>query len=184
MANMMREHVPQETRINYVITAGGYAPNVVPDFAEVFYYVRHPLPSKVNEIFDRVVKAAEGAARGRGMSMKHEVIHGSYAMLPNIVPQKLVYANLKNVGGVKYSEAEAKFATQLHQALLKDSPDLSTVNTIMPFRSTHKYSSTDVGDVSWNVPTASLNTATWVPGTSAHSWQAIAADGISIGTRG
>ncbi len=66
MVNMMREHVPQETRIHYVITNGGKAPNVVPDFAEVYYYVRHPKREDVVSIFDRVVKAADGAALGTG----------------------------------------------------------------------------------------------------------------------
>lgn len=66
MVNMMREHVPQETRIHYVITAGGSAPNVIPDFAEVFYYVRNPDPELVKSIFERVARAAEGAAMGTG----------------------------------------------------------------------------------------------------------------------
>ena len=64
MINMMREHIPQETRIHYVITNGGKAPNVVPDFAEVYYYVRHPDRQVVQQIFDRMVKAAQGAALG------------------------------------------------------------------------------------------------------------------------
>ncbi len=67
MVNMMREHIPQETRIHYVITNGGKAPNVVPDFAEVYYYVRNPERANTESIFDRVVKAAEGAAMGTGL---------------------------------------------------------------------------------------------------------------------
>nr|GFD52064.1 p-aminobenzoyl-glutamate hydrolase subunit B-like [Tanacetum cinerariifolium] len=69
MVNMMREHVPQETRIHYVITSGGKAPNVVPDYAEVYYYVRHPNRAIVQDVFDRVTKAAEGAALGTGTTM-------------------------------------------------------------------------------------------------------------------
>jgi len=76
MVNMLREHVPDVTRLHYVITSGGSAPNVVPDFAEVFYYVRHPDPADVAKIFDRVVKAAEGAAMGTGTTVDYEVIHG------------------------------------------------------------------------------------------------------------
>ncbi len=104
MTNLMREHVPQETRIHYVITAGGEAPNVVPDFAEVYYYVRHPEPEMVREIFDRVVAAAEGAAQGTGTTMEFEVIGGSYSRLSVESLQKLMYENLKTVGGVVYDD--------------------------------------------------------------------------------
>ena len=69
MVNMMREHVPQESRIHYVITKGGLAPNVIPDDAEVYYYVRHPKRQVVEKLFDRVVKAAEGAAIGTETDM-------------------------------------------------------------------------------------------------------------------
>ena len=82
MVNLMREHVPQETRLHYVITSGGSAPNVIPDFAEVYYYVRHPDPEQVREIFDRVAEASRGAALGTGTTVEHEVIGGSYSRLP------------------------------------------------------------------------------------------------------
>ena len=83
MVNMMREHVPQETRIHYVITNGGKAPNVVPDFAEVYYYVRHPNRAEVEAVFARVVKAAEGAALGTGTTMDYEIIGGTHDLLIN-----------------------------------------------------------------------------------------------------
>lgn len=185
MVNMMREHVPQETRIHYVITAGGHAPNVTPDFAEVFYYVRHPEPEQVRSIFERVAAAAEGAAMGTGTRVDYEVIHGLYNMLPNEVLQRAVHANLEAVGGVWYDDAERAFAEHV-QATLEDAPPLEEAATIQPFFVTDKASpgSTDVADVSWMVPTAGLDAATWVPGTSAHSWQAVAAGGTSIGSKG
>jgi aminobenzoyl-glutamate utilization protein B len=74
MVNMLREHVPQETRIHYVITGGGFAPNVIPDFAEVFYYVRHPNAAVLEGIWERVLNTAEGAAVGTGTRVEHEVI--------------------------------------------------------------------------------------------------------------
>jgi len=83
MVNLMREHVPAESRIHYVITSGGEAPNVVPEFAEVFYYTRHPEMKWVKQIFDRVAKAAEAAAAGTETKMEYEVIHGLYNVLPN-----------------------------------------------------------------------------------------------------
>jgi aminobenzoyl-glutamate utilization protein B len=185
MVNLMREHVPQETRIHYVITAGGSAPNVIPDFAEVFYYVRHPDPKQVQEIFERVTKAAEGAALGTGTRVEHEVIHGIYAMLPNVTIAQLMHTNLERVGGVGYDAAETRFAEQLRRTLPEDAPPLDDAARVEPFRdSTPAGGSTDVADVSWVVPTAGLNAATWVPGTAAHSWQAVAAGGMSIGEKG
>src|SRR5207244_9977927 len=78
MVNYMREHIPQESRIHYVITNGGLAPNVVPDFAESYYQIRHPDPRVVAVIFERVKKAAEGAALGTGTTVDHELINGTY----------------------------------------------------------------------------------------------------------
>ena len=83
MVNMMREHIPQESRIHYVITKGGLAPNVVPDVAEVYYYVRHPKMTVVEELFKRVVNTASGAAIGTDTTMTYEVMHGNFSLLPN-----------------------------------------------------------------------------------------------------
>lgn len=184
MVNLMREHVPQETRIHYVITNGGSAPNVIPDFAEVFYYVRHPDPLQVAAIFDRVVKAADGAAMGTGTRVEHEIIHGIYAVLPNEPLARVMDANLRRVGGVKYDATERAFATTLRTSLGDDAPPIDQASEIGPLRFYRSGGSTDVADVSWVVPTAGLRTATWVPGTPAHSWQAIAAGGTSIGLKG
>ncbi|SVB56832.1 uncharacterized protein METZ01_LOCUS209686, partial [marine metagenome] len=111
MANMLREHVPQETRIHYVITSGGSAPNVVPDFAEVYYYVRHPSPEVVANVFDRMIAAATGAALGTGTTVQHEIVGGSFNRLPNIALSKVMDANLRNVGGIHYTPFEQAFAT-------------------------------------------------------------------------
>jgi aminobenzoyl-glutamate utilization protein B len=186
MVNLMREHVPQETRIHYVITSGGAAPNVVPDFAEVYYYVRHPDPEQVNEIFDRVAKAAEGAAMGTGTNMDFEVIHGIYNVLPNVSLQEAIYLNLQRVGGVDYTSKEREFAEELRQALPENSPPVDEASRIQPLTISERGGggSTDVADVSWAVATGGMTAATWVPGTSAHSWQAIAAGGTTIGNKG
>jgi len=183
MANLMREHVPQETRIHYVITSGGSAPNVVPDFAEVYYYVRHPDPETVRSIFDRLVKAAEGAASGTGTEMTYEVMGGSYSRLPVVALQQLVYDNLQVVGGVHYGAEEQRFAEAIKKELPKE-PAIATAADVQPFEWERTYASSDAGDVSWMVPTSTLSAATWVPGTAAHSWQAIAAGGTSIGEKG
>jgi aminobenzoyl-glutamate utilization protein B len=184
MVNLMREHVPQETRIHYVITRGGEAPNVVPDFAEVYYYVRNPSADVLEGIWERVVKAAEGAALGTGTRMDFEVIHGIHSLLPNDVLSRLVDRNLRVVGGVRYSAEELAFARQIHETLGVSDSELGDEANVEPYGLKHGMGSTDVGDVSWVVPAAGLEAATWVPGTSAHSWQAIAAGGTTIGAKG
>jgi aminobenzoyl-glutamate utilization protein B len=183
MANLMREHVPQETRLHYVITSGGSAPNVVPDFAEVYYYVRHPDPEQVREIFDRLVQAAEGAAQGTGTTMASEVMGGSYSRLPIVALQELVHENLALVGGVRYTAQERAFAEELKTSL-PATPPIESAAMVQPLEWEQGYASSDAGDVSWTVPTSTLGAATWVPGTAAHTWQAIAAGGTSIGVKG
>ncbi|MCC9138439.1 amidohydrolase [Pontibacter silvestris] len=186
MVNMMREHIPSDTRIHYVITKGGEAPNVVPAFAEVYYYVRHPEMQTVKDIFDRVEKTARGAALGTDTKMEYEVIHGIYNVLPNETLSKLMDNNLRLIGGVSYTEDEKAFAAKIQTTFTGNVPTVSEAAEIEPFKVELKGSggSTDVGDVSWAVPTAGMTSATWVPGTSAHSWQAVAAGGTSIGTKG
>lgn len=186
MVNMMREHVPQETRIHYVITAGGKAPNVVPDFAEVYYYVRHPKRKDVVEIFDRVVKAAEGAALGTGTSMKYDIIGGTHDLLINKTLAEAMQSNLEMVGGVKYTADDMAFAKTIQPSFMGAPIDVATAASVKPlsFISEGNSGSTDVGDVSYVKPTVGLRAASWVPGTPAHSWQAVAAGGTEIGTKG
>ncbi|NHF61301.1 amidohydrolase [Flavobacteriaceae bacterium TP-CH-4] len=185
MINMMREHIPQETRIHYVITDGGKAPNVVPDFAEVYYYARHQRRDVVKAIFDRIVKAAEGAALGTGTTMDYEIVNGVHELLPNLTLQKLVHANLSKVGGIEYTSEERAFADKIAVSLGQKSADLEAAKKVQPYKEEARaYGSTDVGDVSFVVPTVGFGTATWVPGTPAHSWQAVAAGGTSIGKKG
>ncbi|MBN3521958.1 amidohydrolase [Algoriphagus lutimaris] len=187
MVNLMREHVPMETRMHYVITRGGEAPNVVPAFAESYHYVRHPNAMKVKEIFAKMIDAAEGAALGTQTKMEYEIINGVYNLLPNETLASVMHKNLEAVGGVEYNAEETKFAEDIiktYPAGVIVSPE--DAKKIAPFEVNEKGSggSTDVGDVSWLVPTAGLGTATWVPGTSAHTWQAVAAGGTSIGKKG
>ena len=184
MVNLMREHIPQESRIHYVITKGGLAPNVIPDEAEVYYYIRHPKRQMVQELFNRVVKAAEGAALGTETDMSFEVIHGNYSLLPNNTLQKVMHNKLNSLGGISYNSTEEVYATALHSTLLKPIAKVGDQENILVYEKTHGYGSTDVGDLSWLVPTAGARIATWVPGTSAHSWQAVAAGGTSIGLKG
>ena len=184
MVNMMREHVPSDARIHYVITRGGDAPNIVPETAQVYYYVRHPQADQAVALFERVVRAAEAAALGTDTRMTYEVMHGNYPVLPNETLSRLVDDNLRSLGGFLYDEKERAFARKIRETLAGDLPAMDTTNRIEPYRVRQNMGSTDVGDVSWNVPTVGFTTATWVPGTPAHSWQAVAAGGTSIGHRG
>src|SRR5690606_14395600 len=186
MANLMREHVPDFTRIHYVVTNGGAAPNVVPDFAEVYYYVRHPDQTVVQNIFTRLVEAAKGAAAGTGTTVDYEIMAGVYSILNNHTLAKTIATNFTKLGGYKMDQNELDFAKQLQETIshtripLENTQKVDTV-----FRADHLWLvSSDVGDVSWNVPTAGFSTATWVPGTLSHSWQAVASGGMSIGKKG
>ena len=184
MVNLMREHMPQDSRIHYVITKGGLAPNVVPDEAEVYYYVRHPKRQMVEKLFNRVVKAAKGAAMGTETTVSFEVIHGNYSLMPNDTLQKIMHEKLSARGGITYSSKENKFANTIYKTLLSPTAQLGDQEKVLSYKPTHGHGSTDVGDVSWLVPTAGLRISTWVPGTAAHSWQAVAAGGTTIGLKG
>lgn len=186
MANMMREHIPQETRIHYVITNGGKAPNVVPDYAEVYYYVRHPKREVAVDVFDRITKAAEGAALGTGTTMKFEIVGGTHDLLINKTLASLMQANLEKVGGVVYTEEEKAFGKKLQASFFNKAPAIEEASTIQPLQKEIDAGggSSDVSDVSYVVPTVGLEAATWIPGTSAHSWQAVACGGTEIGTKG
>lgn len=184
MTNLMREHMDTSARIHYVITRGGEAPNVVPDFAEVYYYSRHPKRDAVIALFDRIVKAAEGAAMGTGTTMDYEMIGGTHDLLYVPSLQKRVHKNFVTIGGYDYTEEEMAFAKDISKSLGKPL-NMDYVQGIEPYDINAKAGgSTDVGDVSYTVPTAGLRAATWVPGTPAHSWQAVAAGGTSIGSKG
>ncbi len=185
MSNLMREHIPSDARMHYIITSGGSAPNVVPDFAESYYYVRHLDPKVVESIFDRLVKTAEGAALGTGTTMDYEIIGGVYNLLANETLERVMNAMLNEVGGVTYTPEEQAFAEKIYATLDSPSVGLGSQTTVQPFDFERPgLGSTDVADVSWTVPTVGLRTATWVPGTPAHSWQATAAGGMSIGYKG
>ena len=186
MVNLMREHIPQETRIHYVITNGGKAPNVVPDFAEVYYYVRHPKKEEVVRIFDWVVRAAEGAALGTQTTMDFEVIGGTHDLLLNRSLAEVMQLNLLSVGGVTYTADEQAFAKKIQSSFTYKVAAIGEAATIKPLKEVNDAGggSTDVGDVSYAVPTVGMTSATWVTGTPAHSWQATACGGTDIGTKG
>ncbi len=187
MANMMREHIGEKSRIHYTITSTNPAPNVIPDYAESYYFVRDPDALETQNIWQRIIKAAEGAALGTGTSVEYEVLTGHYGYLANTALSQLTDKNLRFVGGVQYSDEETKFAQDLAKTFKQPPPDLSMATIIRPVEliPTDIWTgSSDVGDVSWLVPTNWIRTATYIPGTAGHSWQAVATSNMSIGLKG
>jgi len=188
MANaieFLREHVPDSTRIHYIITNGGAAPNIVPEFAELFLYARNPSMPVLDGIWARIVKCAQAGALATETRMEMEFVDSNYNVLPNDALAALVDRNLRMVGGVTYTAEEQTFAENLRKTLPLDrARPLGSQETVQPPAEGYFSASSDVGDVSWIVPTAALDTATFVPGVPAHSWQSTACAGMSIGRKG
>ncbi len=183
---LMREHVPTETRIHYIITKGGAAPNIVPENAETYVYARHPKMTVLDGVWARVIKCAEAAALATETKMEMEIVNSVWDVLPNDALTALLDKNLRTVGGVKYTPEERAFAEKLRATMdISAAPPLGSEETIVPSQASHGIGgSTDVGDISWQLPTAQFTAATWAPGTSAHSWQSTAFSGMSIGRKG
>lgn len=197
--NFLREHVIQEARIHYVITNGGGQPNVVPPLAEVWYYVRAPHRYQVEEIYSRILKIAEGAALMTGARLEVLFQAGTYDYLPNRVISEVLLESFRRVGAPKFSEEDLAFARAIEQSfgpnhklsvltsvnIPPEYAELSLHQEVAPIFDWGKplAGSTDVGDVSYIIPTAQLTGAAWVMGTASHSWQATAASGMGIGQK-
>jgi aminobenzoyl-glutamate utilization protein B len=183
--DLLREHVPQATRLHYVITNGGAAPNVVPDFAEVYLYSRHPEMDVLDGIWARILKCADAGALATETKLEVELVNSAYNLLPNDALAKLFDRHLRKVGGVEYTPEEEAFAAELRKTFPEGTRAAAgSEKRIEGIESGVSSGSTDVGDVSWVVPTAQFRTATFVPGTPGHSWQAVACSGSSIGRKG
>jgi len=187
MANsleFLREHVPSTTRIHYIITNGGSAPNIVPDYAELFLYARHPSMPTLDGIWDRIIKCAQAGALASETTMEMELVDSSYNTLPNDSLAALVDKNMRLVGGVTYTKEEQSFAETIRKTLPDRTRQIGSQEKVEPPREGTGAASTDAGDVSWTVPMAALGAATFVPGVPAHSWQSAACAGMSIGRKG
>ena len=186
--NYLREHVISDARIHYVVTRGGGRPNIVPESAEAWYYIRAPKMAQAEEIFARVKKIAEGAALMSETKPSLVMVSGSYELLENEPLARRMDANLRLIGPPQFSADELKFANELRQSLgVNDARDGSAGpldTTIGPFGYEGTNGSTDVGDVSWLVPTAGLTVATSARGAPGHSWSTVACSGSSVGYRG
>lgn len=204
--NFLREHVPSDVRIHYVITEGGEAPNVVPAVAASWYYVRANKRSVVEEIYQRVSNVARGAALMTGTTLEVEFQSGCWDMLPNQVIGERLLLHLQELGGPGFAEQDYAFARSLQETFeagtvaryidgialrgfavpAADEPGSVLQNTALGHwgKGETLAGSTDVADISHVCPTAQIGTATAPLGTPGHSWQNVAAAGSSIGMKG
>jgi len=183
--NFLREHVRPTVRIHYVIPDAGMAPNVVPDYAKVWYYVRGKDRQEVEEVYARVLKIAEGAAIMAETEHEVYLITGVYNMLVNRETARVLHRNLEMAGAPSFTEQEQEFAREVQRSLGKKEEGLSTeIEELKEPEGFMGGGSTDVADVSWIVPTASLNTACWPLNSPGHSWAVVTCSGSSIGYKG
>jgi aminobenzoyl-glutamate utilization protein B len=197
--NFLREHVIEKARIHYVIESGGGQPNVVPDYARSWYYIRAPERDQVEPIHERVLKIAEGAAMMTETTMRFEFLSGCYNVLPSKALSELVILNMREIGAPEYTEEELEFAGKIAETVPREQKrdalrkrkvpnwerymDVDLVTDILDPWDEGEVSagSTDVSDVSWNTPTMEFSTTAFVLGAPGHSWQHVACSGTSIG---
>lgn len=199
----LREHVPEDTRMHYAITdAGGASPNVVQAYSEVVYLVRSPRLPDLEDIKNRVIDCAKGAALMTGTRVEIEFVKGCSNVLPNHTIGSLLHRCLTEYGAPEYTQDELALAAALHDSLEAPQHTLDIITRVCDDEAREAYMkhdgdpiyafiapharvetpnslSTDVGDASWQAPTSQLHAASWAANTPAHSWQA-----VSIGKSG
>ncbi|MFQ5737931.1 MAG: amidohydrolase [Acidobacteriota bacterium] len=182
--NYMREHVKEDARIHYVITNGGGQPNVVPGEAESWYYIRADKHRDVEAMFEWIQDIARAAAQMTRTQVEISVADDSHETLPNRPLSELIDRNLRLVGPPRFTPAEKEFARKTQQPLGKSFPiALSEKIRPLPEEPGQGLASTDVGNVSWKVPTGRLTVASYSYGAPGHSWQIVACSGTSIGQK-
>jgi aminobenzoyl-glutamate utilization protein B len=181
---LLREHTPQGTRLHHVITSGGAAPNVVPEFAEGFFYIRHPKAEVVQTLYPRVLKCAQAGALATETKLEVAYLGGTMEILPNNTLAAVALKNLTALNDLTYNADETAFAARLQETFPEKGPPLDEILRVFDTSGKTGGGSTDVGDVSWVAPVAGFSTACWVPGTPGHSWQAVACGGMTIGRKG
>ena len=184
MMNLNREHIHPDCRMHYVITNGGEAPNIVPDKAQVYYYLRHPKPEVAKDLLNRALKAAEGAAMGTGTTVKYSYVSGTYPVLRNEYLAQMAQRNLEKVGGVMLTEEEKAYVKELYRnAGQSGEANFSQFEKVLPLK---EYSiggggSDDTGDVSQVVPLCRVQTC--VSPLTSHTWHFASISGTTIGTK-
>jgi aminobenzoyl-glutamate utilization protein B len=198
-ANYLREPIIDDARIHYVIEAGGGQPNVVPDYARSWYYIRAPKRDQVDEIYQRINKIAQGAALMTETDLEIEFIAGIYNKIPSKILSELVTRNMREVGPPDWSEEDLEFAAKISETVDKEEKIMSLRKYGVPDYGRYidvnlptdvldawdegevRHGSTDVSDISWQCPTMEFSTACNVLGAPGHNWQFTAVSGMDIG---
>ena len=199
-ANYLREHVIDEARIHYTITNAGGSPNIVPKEAESWYYVRAPHRKDVEEITERLIKVAKGAAMMIETEVEYEILGGTYELLPKDILFDLTYKNMVEIDLPEYTQEELEFAKTIQETLdpklvegeikkfISSEGEKAYIHQgVLPKEKADSVilaGSSDSGVVSWIMPMNLFLTATWPLGVPAHTWQATSASGSSIGIKG
>jgi aminobenzoyl-glutamate utilization protein B len=183
--NMLREHVKPSVRMHYVIQSAGDVPNVVPEYAKVWMWVRDSKREGVETVFARVKDIAKGAALMAGVETNITVQAGDYELLVNTKGAEALQKNLELLGPIRYSESEIEFAKNIQRVSGVEEKGLNgNVNAIKQTKENPEGGSTDVGDVSWVVPEITLFATTAPANTAWHAWPVVACGGMSIGHKG
>jgi aminobenzoyl-glutamate utilization protein B len=183
--NMLREHVKPTVRMHYVMLEGARVPNVVPDYAKLWVWVRDSTREGVEDVMGRMRDIARGAALAAGVQSELKVQGGDYEMLVNLTGAKLIHANLAWLGPVQWTPQEQEFAKEIQRATGVEPSGLSCVIEPLDLAPGEpEGGSTDVGDVSWNVPTLHLSVTTAAKEAPWHAWPVVACGGMSIGHAG
>lgn len=183
--NYYREHIRPSSRIHYHIQDGGQVVNVVPDYAKIWVRVRDPKRKVMLPTYEQVKKMAEGAAIMANVDYKVSLVSGIYETLVNRAGGEIMQGNLELLGPITYTEEEIAFGKAIQKATGK--PEVGMDAEIRPLRETEELpggGSTDVGDVSWNVPNINLGVTVAPKDTPWHSWAVVACGGMSIGHKG
>ena len=183
--NMMREHVKPTVRMHYIMQKAGDVPNVVPDYARIWIWLRDSRRAGVDELFSRVKDIARGAALMAGVEST-VILQTGYAD-ENILESslKLLHANMSWVGPIQYSAEEQEFARTIQRATGKEAKGLDgSIQPLKPILPEPRGGSSDVGDVSWNVPTLHFYATTAPADAPWHAWPVVASGGMSIGHKG
>lgn len=183
--NYYREHIRPTVRIHYHIQDGGQVVNVVPDYARLWVRVRDSKRSGMMPVYERVKEMAEGASILADVDYKISLISGIYEVLVNRAGGAIMQRNLELLGSISYTPEETAFGKKIQEATQK--PQTGMNSEIKPMEITLENpggGSTDVGDVSWNVPNINLGVTTAPEGTPWHSWAVVACGGMSIGHKG
>lgn len=193
-ANFLREHVPDITRIHYAFQNSEGAPNVVPDKATMWYFIRAGSRESVEETYKRLIKVAEGAAMMTETEVEVEFLGGCYEALQNETLLTLIRDSMIEITPPKWTDEEMEFAAELN----RQSPNYDKLvksgaieegrhlDTVIPeeFSRADNFGSTDVSDVQHIVPTVLFFTANANIGAAFHTWQITSCVGHSIGRKG